>query len=232
MIISDRYFVSLSGKVIPESLNRVKNFTKIFDEYTVKKGDNLTKIIEKELAKYGVTLDKKRLPQIIKEIAKENHLKNPNLIYAGQKLKININLGNNLKFDFPVDGIITSRYGPRLDPYTKTIKFHKGIDIAAPVGTPVKSVMDGKVIFTGWIRGYGEIVIIKNGNLITKYAHNSKILVKKGDFVKKGEIIAEVGKTGRATGPHLHFEVVLNGRNVDPINYFNDNEVKYHLAKR
>ena len=232
MIISDRYFVSLSGKVILENSNREEKFDNIFDEYIVKKGDNLIKIIEKEFAKFGITLDKKKLPEIIKEIANYNHLKNPNLIYAGQKLKIKINLKNNQKFNFPVDGIITSKFGPRLDPFTKTIRFHKGIDIAAPIGTPVKSVMEGEVIFSGWIKGYGEVVIIKNGDIITKYAHNSILLVKKGDYVKRGEIIAKVGKTGRATGPHLHFEVVVNGKNVDPINYFNENEIKYHLAKR
>ena len=96
---------------------------------------------------------------------------------------------------------------------------HEGIDLAAPAGTPIQAAASGRVTFAGWQRGYGLIVIIDHGAFITKYAHNTENLVRVGDEVLRGQPIAKVGRTGNATGNHLHFELVLDGKAVDPLLY-------------
>lgn len=117
----------------------------------------------------------------------------------------------------PVSGKISSTYGPRWG------RQHAGLDIAAPTGTDVFAFMDGKVTFSGWDDGgYGNLIIIDHGNgLQGYYAHNSKLLVKKGQSVNKGTQIADVGSTGNSTGPHSHFEVRKNGTPVNPYSYLN-----------
>ncbi len=106
------------------------------------------------------------------------------------------------RFIWPVDGVLTSKFGIRRG------RRHDGIDIGAPVGTPIRASAAGKVLYVGGQRGYGKLVIIKHANaMITVYAHNHENLVKEGQAVQQGHKIATVGKTGRATGPHLHFEI-------------------------
>ena len=123
----------------------------------------------------------------------------------------------------PVVASLTAGFGYRKNPFTsRGSEFHKGIDFAASYGQTVSATGDGIVAFAGWNAGYGRMVIISHGyGLTTLYAHNSKLLVKQGDKVKKGQAIAKVGNTGRSTGTHLHYEVKLNGKNVNPANYFN-----------
>lgn len=117
-------------------------------------------------------------------------------------------------------GWISSSYGERLDPFTGGKTFHDGVDIAGKVGTKVAAVGSGIVIFAGEKQGYGNVVKIHHGNgYVTLYAHNSKLLAQVGDYVTKGQQIAAMGSTGRSTGPHLHFEVHLNGKTVDPQTY-------------
>ncbi|MCD6231854.1 M23 family metallopeptidase [Candidatus Aerophobetes bacterium] len=119
---------------------------------------------------------------------------------------------------FPVQGWLTSKFGWRKDPFTGKREFHKAIDISAPWGTSVRASAQGKVIFTGWKDGFGLMIEINHGyGYSTVYAHLSKILVKKGTWVSKGDIIGRVGSTGRSTGPHLHFEVHRNKKAVDPL---------------
>ncbi len=172
-----------------------------------------------------------------KDINNTNQLKNtqqtissepPNITYENEDLSDKINeiaekiekraeAENNF---LPVDGKISSTFGWRQDPFLKEIRWHNGVDIAAPKGSPIKSVTQGEVIFSGEKHGYGNVVIIQGKNGIkTIYAHNEKNLVKQGDKVKKGDVIALVGNTGRATGPHLHFELRINDKPVDPINF-------------
>ena len=115
----------------------------------------------------------------------------------------------------PCQGEITSEYGPRR--WGRRLKMHEGLDIAAPTGTPVLAPAKGTVEFVGKKSGYGLTVIINHGgNITTLFAHNSQILVFEGQSVKKGQIISEVGNTGRSTGPHLHYEVRKDGEPVDP----------------
>ena len=118
------------------------------------------------------------------------------------------------------DGWISSYYGDRPDPFTGFTEFHKGLDIAAPAGTRVEAVAAGLVTWAGPSSGYGNMVQIDHGNgLATRYCHNEKLLVTVGDLVHKGQVIALVGSTGRSTGPHLHFEVLKNGTEVNPLPY-------------
>jgi murein DD-endopeptidase MepM/ murein hydrolase activator NlpD len=115
---------------------------------------------------------------------------------------------------------MTSRFGYRKDPFTGRTEFHSGLDFAAPTGSKVSSVAAGIVNWAGRHPEYGNMVEVKHSDgLVTRYAHNKSNLVKAGDVVKKGQIIALSGSTGRSTAPHVHFEVYKNGRVVDPASY-------------
>jgi len=194
--------------------------------HTVKKGETFYRICKT----YGVDQN---------EVARANHLADAAAISVGQRIWIpgadktlsvprapsSGQATNNSRFADPppsatkgtfilpvATGTITSPFGQRGD------SMHEGIDIAAPAGTPILAADDGKVVYEGDdIRGYGNMVIIKHaGNLTTVYAHNRRNLVKTGDLVRKGQKIAEVGQTGRATGPHCHFEVRIGEKPVNP----------------
>jgi len=121
---------------------------------------------------------------------------------------------------WPVEGRITDGFGHRRDPFTKKKSFHNGLDIAADAGTPIKASASGKVIYADYTYATGRTVKIDHGNgFVTVYGHCSKILVEPGQQVKKGDVIAKVGSTGRSTGPHCHFEVHLYGTAIDPMEY-------------
>jgi septal ring factor EnvC (AmiA/AmiB activator) len=124
------------------------------------------------------------------------------------------------KLSWPVRGEISSQFGTRVHPVFKTKIMHTGLDIRAPAGTPVKAAAAGEVLFAGWLRGYGQIVILDHGrDLSTVYAHLSQIRAKEGKVVKEGEVIGNVGSTGVASGPHLHFEVRVNGEAKNPASF-------------
>lgn len=128
--------------------------------------------------------------------------------------------GKGSMFDWPVRGRMASPYGNRRHPILKRNILHAGIDIAAPNGTPVKAAAPGEVIYDGWLRGYGRVVVLDHGRgYSTLYAHLSASLVKEGQVVKNGAVIARVGKTGNTTGYHLHFEVRVFGTPANPIKY-------------
>jgi murein DD-endopeptidase MepM/ murein hydrolase activator NlpD len=117
-------------------------------------------------------------------------------------------------------GWISSYFGHRADPFTGRKAFHRGVDFAGPVGAQVVAVASGVVTYTKERFGYGKTVEINHGNgYVTRYAHNQKVLVGIGETVKKGQPIALIGSTGRSTGPHLHFEVLKQGRAVDPMSF-------------
>ncbi len=121
---------------------------------------------------------------------------------------------------WPVYGWMTSRFGPRRSPFGGKARFHDGLDIAAPWGTTVKAAGDAVVKYAGYKGGLGKTVILDHGfGIQTVYGHNSKLLVKEGDTVGRGKQIAAVGNTGHSTGPHLHFEVRVDGVAVDPMTY-------------
>jgi murein DD-endopeptidase MepM/ murein hydrolase activator NlpD len=118
---------------------------------------------------------------------------------------------------WPARGWVTSDFGQRLDPYTADRVMHAGMDIAAPHGKEVFAPSDGTVVFAGLEGGYGNVIVIDHGyGIKTRYGHLAKMLVKAGDKVKRGALIAAVGNTGRSTGPHLHYEVRVNGIPQNP----------------
>lgn len=121
---------------------------------------------------------------------------------------------------WPTQGWISSRFGYRTSPFTGKREFHKGLDISAPSGTPIYAPAKGKITFTGRDGGYGLAITVNHGTGIsTRYAHLHSIAVKNGKQVTRGQLIAYVGNTGRSTGPHLHYEVRLNGVPVNPMRY-------------
>lgn len=133
-------------------------------------------------------------------------------------------LKDRLKTDFilPVEGVVTSPYGERNDPFTNEKKFHYGVDLDAKEGTDVLCSSEGKVKDLGEDGQLGKYVLVDHGSGVeTKYGHLSDILVKNGDALKKGEVIAKSGNTGKSTAPHLHFEILYMGENKDPQQYLN-----------
>jgi murein DD-endopeptidase MepM/ murein hydrolase activator NlpD len=118
----------------------------------------------------------------------------------------------------PVHGPVSSPFAAeRFDPVVHVVRPHEGIDLAAPAGTPIAAPAAGVVVGVQWEEGYGNYVTIDHGyGVVTRYAHCSRILVVRGQHVQRGQKIALVGSTGEATGPHLHYEVWINGHAVDP----------------
>ena len=117
-------------------------------------------------------------------------------------------------------GWISSYYGKRTDPFSGKLEMHKGMDFAGKKGSDVLAVASGVVTWSGERYGYGNLVEINHGNgYVTRYGHNAEILVKIGDSVERGQTISKMGSTGRSTGPHVHFEGVLNDRQGDPIRF-------------
>mgnify|MGYP001246878560 CR=1 FL=1 len=121
---------------------------------------------------------------------------------------------------WPTRGRFTSRFGYRIGPFSGKTRFHKGIDITAPTGTSIKAAAQGRVVLADWFSTYGMCVEIDHGDGIhTRYGHLSKILVREGQMVYRGDVIGQVGSTGRSVAPHLHYEVHLGGNPVNPLNY-------------
>jgi murein DD-endopeptidase MepM/ murein hydrolase activator NlpD len=120
----------------------------------------------------------------------------------------------------PVRGLIGAGFGWRRDPFTGLRQYHRGLDIAAPEGTPIQSPADGIVVKTETHRGYGMVLYVSHGDgIVSRYAHCSEFKVRPGQKVRRGDVIGLVGNTGRSTAPHLHYEVLLHGKQVNPMKY-------------
>jgi murein DD-endopeptidase MepM/ murein hydrolase activator NlpD len=186
--------------------------------YEVGDGDTLFAIARR----YGTTVN---------AIVAANDLPSAHRLRVGQRLTLPVGGGSprqaapasragtvqpsvRANLSWPARGTITSRYGWRFR------RHHDGIDIASARGTPIYAARSGRVRFAGWYYGYGRAVIIDHGGgLTTLYGHASALLVRTGEVVERGDLIARVGCTGRCTGSHLHFEVRINGRAVNPLPY-------------
>jgi murein DD-endopeptidase MepM/ murein hydrolase activator NlpD len=120
-------------------------------------------------------------------------------------------------------GLLSSKFGKRIDPFSGKQETHKGIDIAGKLGSEILAVGDGVVTFSGKRKGYGNLVEVDHGNgVTTRYAHNQSQLVSVGETVRKGQAVGLMGSTGRSTGPHVHIEVLQDGKQVNPANYLNN----------
>ena len=125
----------------------------------------------------------------------------------------------------PVTGYPSERFGMRRDPFTGNRSFHQGMDVSAPVGSKVIATADGVVRFAGRQHNYGKLVKLEHRfGLTTRYGHLQELAVKRGQVIRKGDVIGYVGATGRATGPHVHYEVRLNGRSLNPLRFFRDHD--------
>jgi murein DD-endopeptidase MepM/ murein hydrolase activator NlpD len=207
--------------------------------HRVQAGENLYRIGKA----YGVAFD---------ELGRVNGIRDPHRIEIGQRLfipgaerplPVNVITPSRVRDERPppnelsaggrpflwpiASGTITSRFGPRGG------AFHDGIDIGAPRGTPVRAAREGQVLYSDRLSGYGRVIIVRHGDgYATVYAHNSEHLVRTGDRVRQGQVIARVGATGRTTGPNLHFEVRKDNVARNPMYYLAPAENPRALASR
>ncbi len=120
---------------------------------------------------------------------------------------------------WPVVGWLSSAFGARVDPVNGGADFHPGLDISADYGTPVKATAEGTIETAGWAGDYGNMILVKHGyGMSTRYGHLSRMVVNAGDTVHRGQVIGYVGATGRTTGAHLHYEIMMNGSRINPLN--------------
>ncbi len=161
-------------------------------------------------------LESERQAELARLKALADELKKIEVATQNAKSKLKYD-GGMMKWPFANNYRISSKFGPRNHPLTKKPSFHTGFDISASTGTPVKAVYSGTVIFAQYMSAWGNYIMVDHGSgYVSAYAHNSKILVKKGEKVKTGQVIAKAGSTGWSTGPHLHFGIKENGKWVDP----------------
>ena len=198
-------------QVVPGTVLYIPNMRGI-----VVSGDNLNDV-------YTVTTAEKIDIKYVKTVNKSESLQKKFLfIPCGKISSLERSMFLGTAFLSPIQyGKTTSGFGARKNPFdSQRTEFHKGIDIGCRIGTKVLSTRSGTVIFTGYDEGYGYLVIIEHEfGYKSYYGHLSKILVKKGDFVKTGSLIALSGNTGRSTGPHLHFEIRKNDKAVNPMSF-------------
>jgi murein DD-endopeptidase MepM/ murein hydrolase activator NlpD len=239
--ISHKYDTTVAQ--IKSENNLKSNLLHIGDKLKLSPGKKLYRVVKKSKTKNKkikivshkvrkgecLSIIARRYHSTIGAIAAENDLQST-VVKVGQKLKVPANkrkyriakktsyTGKFMKM--PVRGRLSSRYGYRNHPVYHKRMFHAGIDIASPRGTPIAAAIGGKVIYAGRRSGYGKMVILQHKHgYSTRYAHCSSLLVRKGQHVRAGQLIARVGATGVATGNHVHFEVRKNGKTVNPLSY-------------
>lgn len=201
--------------------NEKRILSSSIDDMTVKKRQIKNAINNNAAMINKLKTDRAAFEKAERELAKQSQIIEGMISKNDKKSTV---VGATGGFLRPCGGRITSYYGYRIHPIFKSKIFHSGVDIGAPYGTPIKAANSGKVTYTGWYGGYGKVVIIDHGKIngkptSTLYAHQSKIAVANGKTVYKGQVIGYVGSTGYSTGPHLHFEVRVNGKTVNPLNY-------------
>jgi murein DD-endopeptidase MepM/ murein hydrolase activator NlpD len=167
-----------------------------------------------------ISSEGKLAPSFADSIADYNYLRTANNLGLGTRAYRRFQLENAQPSVWPVDGRLMGAFGERTDPFSGEGAFHKGVDITAPVGTPIRATADGIVVFAEMENGFGRLVRINHGNGVeTYYAHLSRFYVQAGQDVRRGELIGAVGTSGRVTAPHLHYEVHLRGVAVNPYRY-------------
>ncbi len=183
-------------------------------KYTVRRGDTLEGIARRASVELNAILDWNRLSSPVISVGQELFLPGAHM----DPTELGRILGT--LFQYPVQGRISSYFGNRPDPFTGVVRFHNGLDIVNRPGTPIKAAMAGVVKGAGFNANYGNYVIIRHtGNYQTLYGHLSRILVVLNQTVSQGQKIGELGSTGYATGPHLHFSIFRNLEPVDPLRY-------------
>lgn len=206
--ITYKYYEIASNNEVIENVKDEETAEKLVNEIKELSNNEVELTINEKTTK---ALEKIQIDDL--EVAKENTVEKLNIDTTESIVDI-----NGIKVaTLPVTGTISSRYGVSSKIRVST---HTGLDIAATTGTPIKVVADGTVAFAAYSGSYGYLVKVDHGNGVeTWYGHTSKMLVKEGQAVKAGDTIALVGSTGNSTGPHLHFEVRINGEHVNPQKY-------------
>jgi murein DD-endopeptidase MepM/ murein hydrolase activator NlpD len=167
-----------------------------------------------------ISSEGKLAPSFADSIADYNYLRTANNLGLGTRAYRRFQLENAQPSIWPVDGRLMGAFGERTDPFSGEGAFHKGVDISAPIGTPIRATADGIVVFAETESTFGRLVRINHGNGVeTYYAHLSRFYVQAGQDVRRGELIGAVGTSGRVTAPHLHYEVRLGGAPVNPYRY-------------
>jgi len=204
---------SRKADIIKDNMKLEKELIeRLGDYYVVRKSDTIGTIAKK----YRVS---------IVTLMELNNLKSSKIlvgqkIYLGKKIPKALSKKEYLRsFRVPLNKMkVTSKFGYRFHPVLKKRKLHKGVDLKAPMNTPLYAPIGGIVTYSGWASGYGKYIKIKHKHgYETRYGHLNKLLVKTGTKVKKGQVIAKTGNTGRSTGPHLHYEVRDRGKPLDPM---------------
>lgn len=216
----------LSLKVTSLELNNVKQAVAFRDEKeallsnAVSELNERSELIEQMIGSIGIELPKEEKGKTENSggpFIKSAPAEQDELLYRADRYLKTIRF---LPFGRPVDGIVTSRYGKRKDPMNKKSAFHPGIDFRGKRGEKVYATADGVVRRAFRNGGYGKYIQINHGNgYTTAYAHLQTILVKKGEKISRGQLIGLVGNTGRSTGPHLHYEIALNGKHLNPYSF-------------
>ncbi len=193
-----------ASKMADEPVFKTKSLTDLGSNILAEEKD-------RDYAKLSIRLD---------QVTKRSQLRETEMIEVTEFIKDREDIMASTPFGKPAAGWITSGFGIRVSPYTGKPHMHEGLDIAASPGTPVYATAEGVVKSADYSPGFGKVVVIEHGyGVETTFGHNSQLHVKVGQKVKRGDLIANVGNTGRSTGPHLHYEVHHNGAPVNPDNY-------------
>jgi murein DD-endopeptidase MepM/ murein hydrolase activator NlpD len=215
------------GQVLIIPTEAVPQSPGAYSTYTIKENESAIDVANK----LGIPLI---------DLVRENDLSSLYQIAAGTKLKyrrvaaaqpreVRSRPARHLSFteaglSFPVGGAIGDRFGWRLHPILGETLFHTGVDLKAHLGDSIRASQDGRVIYSGWLKGYGRTLVLRHTDgFTTRYAHCSALLKKRGDRVRRGERIARVGSSGMSTGPHVHFEVRQYGKPLNPLRYLSRN---------
>lgn len=219
-VITQDYYAQRLGKLQAESI-RLRALT---EKIAKTAGVDIGPFVLEEdsprggLNIFGIRLSKRSFQEELEQLSGILKRQNENLAVLQNIYLTNENIESAIPQGFPLKGgWISSYYGDRIDPFTGKKVFHKGVDITGKRGSKILSVADGIISWTGKRTGYGQLVEINHGNgYITRYAHNKELMVKIGERVRKGQPIAIMGSTGRSTGPHVHFELLRDGKIINP----------------
>ena len=210
-------------KVVNQTNEQLASLELLANEVTVAYG-----IKQKLEGPTDITCEGKLVPTFSETVDEYNYLRSSNLSRFEFARRWHVNTRPSI---WPVDGVLMSSFGERTDPFSGEGAYHKGMDISAPVGTPVHVAADGVVVFADRSGGYGRLVIVDHGNgFETYYAHLSRFEVVPGQEIRQGELVGAVGASGRVTAPHLHYEVRLRKQPVNPYRYLAPNTTA-RLAK-
>jgi murein DD-endopeptidase MepM/ murein hydrolase activator NlpD len=230
------------------SLRRVQDYTSKLGELTMLKVQKVSKetgigpltegeyhssqqttvqsVAPEEYVPLGINMDTLAFKPVFNRLASISHEANRQMVdlqHLLSTLSQQKSLLSSIPSVSPVDGWITSGFGMRVSPFTGERTLHLGIDVAAPLGTPILAPADGVVIFSGAKAGFGNFIMVAHGyGVVTRYGHNHQNLVQPGQKVVRGDQIGTVGASGRTTGPHLHYEIVVNGKTENPQKFILD----------